>query len=154
MTGVIDRYAVISEHLHYNPSFDVDAESERVARGTSKHGVGYLDVALDPEGRERSDSRMAEETEPTSEIVFQTAGSSGTASTLEDRTDDFNFEPAGSESPGSPKRRGSKSKDEMFDLRTGTGRQCGKSSLCVKIGTVAVLAAAVGIGIAFGLGLV
>lgn len=41
---------------------------------TSKHGVGYLDVALDPEGRERSDSRMAEETEPTSEIVFQTAG--------------------------------------------------------------------------------
>lgn len=42
----------------------------------------------------------------------------------------------------------------MFDLRTGTGRQCGKSSLCVKIGIVAVLAAAVGIGIAFGLGLV
>jgi hypothetical protein len=79
MTGVVDRYAVIAEHLHYNPSFDVDSEDARIARGVSVHAGrdGYLDILSnsDPEAeRERSESRMAEETVPTSEIVFETGG--------------------------------------------------------------------------------
>ena len=79
MTGVVDRYAVIAEHLHYNPSFDVDSEDARIARAVSVHAGrdGYLDILSnsDPEAeRERSESRMAEETVPTSEIVFETGG--------------------------------------------------------------------------------
>eukprot|EP00037_Helgoeca_nana_P032180 m.412581 g.412581 ORF g.412581 m.412581 type:complete len:157 (-) comp28885_c0_seq1:1326-1796(-) len=153
MTGVIDRYAVISEHLHYNPSFDEDTDSERVVRRESNHGVGYLDVAKNPEEeRVRLESFMAEETEPTSEIIFQTGGR---GTDHDDKTDDFNFELP--ESPPSPDRRMTKAKDQVIDLRTGTGlRNCAcwqqfPRSMLVAGGLLALGMVAVVVMIAIGI---
>mmetsp|Transcript_16012 Transcript_16012/g.41453 ORF Transcript_16012/g.41453 Transcript_16012/m.41453 type:complete len:161 (+) Transcript_16012:216-698(+) len=150
MTGVIDRYAVISEHLHYNPSFDVDNESERVARNSAViKGSGYLDVAKDPEEeRERSESRMAVESERTSEIVFETGGQ-GSRGSDNDRSDDFKFELGGSDF-GAASRRASRLKDKPIDLRTGTRLSTCPSCNCLcgwKMGAVFFIAAIITAGV-------
>eukprot|EP00041_Stephanoeca_diplocostata_P036890 m.1366309 g.1366309 ORF g.1366309 m.1366309 type:complete len:149 (-) comp24951_c0_seq19:1569-2015(-) len=138
MTGVIDKYAVISEHLHYNPGFDADSTSGRT------RSPGYLDVASRVQVEDVCTlDRTA--TVKTNEIVLHTGGDGNSPE------GDFNFEPGGHEeapesAPTKFGRRNSKVEDKPIDLRTGTvgsACPCGWKYICVALLMAVVVAGAV-----------
>eukprot|EP00040_Diaphanoeca_grandis_P010399 m.53195 g.53195 ORF g.53195 m.53195 type:complete len:163 (-) comp21723_c0_seq1:476-964(-) len=78
MTGVIDRMAVLGDHLHYNPTFESNQQDTELSPDSPS--TAYLEVFGYPEKGKTDDHEGIK----TSEIVFHTGGA-------RDRSDDFEF---------------------------------------------------------------
>lgn len=129
MTGVIDRYAVMGEHLHYNPNFSTDREVDSTSPSPAVQSpgsdivgnLGYLDI---------------EAHNATNEMIFHTGGNGET-------TDDADFEfEMGTGERTSPKGSKKPPKDKVIDLNMDGGGclsnacECCDDAPALKIGIV------------------